>query len=277
MIGNRPDLGGRILAAESDVLRARAPAAPAPLGWGVGLDQGGEVLMRRRPIDDRPEIDVPKLAADVRADVLIGHVRSATVGPLRTENTHPFRYRQWLFAMTGTVAQFDQVRERLVASVPEFLRAGIRGETDAEVLFHVFLSFLHDGGHLSDGHSPDAAVVREALRSSLAVADGMTAEVGGTPGDLNVLITNGDFIVAAHRNHEMRYRTFSGKADAEQLIGDDAQLRRKTPELSQMHFSLIASEFDEATDFGRNPRWKPVPQNAIVTLTRAQPPSIEAL
>src|SRR5215469_1828946 len=99
MIGNRPDLAGRILSAESDVLRARALAAPSPLGWGVGFYQGGEVLMRRRPIDDRPEIDVAKLAADVRADVLIGHVRSATVGALRTENTHPFRYREWLFAM----------------------------------------------------------------------------------------------------------------------------------------------------------------------------------
>ena len=34
---------------------------------------------------------------------MIGHVRAATVGNLRTENTHPFRYRQWLFAHTGTV------------------------------------------------------------------------------------------------------------------------------------------------------------------------------
>ena len=59
--------------------------------------------MRRRPIDDRDEIDVAKLAGDVRADVLIGHVRTATVGTLRTENTHPFRYRQWLFAQTGTL------------------------------------------------------------------------------------------------------------------------------------------------------------------------------
>jgi glutamine amidotransferase len=277
MIGNRPDLAGRILSAESDVLRARALAAPSPLGWGVGFYQGGEVLMRRRPIDDRPEIDVAKLAADVRADVLIGHVRSATVGALRTENTHPFRYREWLFAMTGTVAQFDQVRERLVASVPEFLRSGIRGETDAEVLFHVFLSFLHDGGNLGDGTAPDAGVVREALRSSLAVADGMTAEVGGAPGELNILVANGDFIVAAHRNGEMRYRTFSGRADADVIIGEDAQLRRKTPELAQMHFTVVASEFDESVDFSKNPRWKAVPQNAIVTLTRAQPPSIEAL
>lgn len=287
MIGNRPDLGSRVLGVEAESLRARGRGTP--LGWGIGFYQGGEVLMRRRPIDDRAEIDVAKLAADVRADVLLGHVRSATVGALRTENTHPFRYRQWLFAQTGTIAQFDQVRERLVASVPEFLRSGIRGETDSEVLFHVFLSFLHDAGRLGD-HAVEAPVVREALRSTLAVVDGMTAEVGGTPGELNLLMSNGDYLVAVHRNNEMRYRTFSGKADAEFLIGEDAALRRKTPELAQMHFSLIASDFDDGPSSASsssmpvaraggvaNTRWKSVPQNAIVTLTRAQDPQIEAL
>ena len=275
MLGNRPDLGPRAFAFETEPLRARAKGAP--MGWGLGFYQGGEVLMRRRPIDDRPEIDVAKLAADVRADVVVGHVRAATVGALRTENTHPFRYRQWIFAQTGTVAQFDQVRDRLLGSVPEFLRAGIRGETDSELLFHVFLSFLHDAGRLSDGVG-DPAPVRDALRSSLAVVDGMTAEVGGEPAELNLLATNGDFVVAVTRasaagGREMRYRVFAGKNDAEMLIGDDAQLRRKTPELAHMHIALIASDFDEAPPA----RWKPVAQHAIVTMTRGQDPHIEKL
>src|SRR5579884_2072825 len=148
IIGNRPDLAARVLAFEADALRARSKAAP--LGWGLGFYQGGEVLMRRRPIDERQELDVAKLAGDVRADLLIGHVRHATVGALRTENTHPFRYRQWLFAQAGTVSDFDRVRERLMGSVPEFLRAGIRGDSDAEIVFQVFLSFLHDAGKLDD-------------------------------------------------------------------------------------------------------------------------------
>ncbi len=274
MIGNRPDLGPRALAFEAEPLRARAKGQP--LGWGLGFYQGGEVLMRRRPIDDRPDIDVAKLATDVRADLVVGHVRSATVGGLRTENTHPFRYRQWLFVQTGTVGEFDQVRERLLGSVPEFLRGGIRGETDAELVFHVFLSFLHDAGRLDNGLA-DAGPVREALRSSIAVVDGMTAEVGAPPASLNLLATNGDFLVAVHRaaepTGEMRYRIFSGKSDAELLIGDDPQLRRKTPELAGMHFGIIASDFDDPPP----PRWKPVAQHAIVTMTRGQDPQIEKL
>jgi predicted glutamine amidotransferase len=272
MIGNRPDLAARVLAFESDPLRARSKGSP--LGWGLGFYQGGEVLMRRRPIDERPELDVAKLAGDVRADLVVGHVRQATIGPLRTENTHPFRYRQWLFAQTGTVSEFDQVRDRLIASVPDFLRSGIRGDTDAEVMFHVFLSFLHDAGRLNDG-PVEGPLTREALRSMLAVVDGMTSEVGSAVANLNMMVSDGEQLVALHRSDTaMSVRVFSGKGDGDAVIGEDPQLRRKIPELGRMHFTLAASDFDEAAPNGR---WKAVPDCAIVTMTRDEDPSIEAL
>jgi glutamine amidotransferase len=272
IIGNRPDLAARVLAFEAEALRARSKGTP--LGWGLGFYQGGEVLMRRRPIDERPDIDVARLAADVRADLVVGHVRHATVGALRTENTHPFRYRQWLFAQAGTVSEFEQVRERLAASVPEFLRSGIRGDTDAEVFFHVFLSFLHDAGRLNDG-LVEPSLVREALRSSLAVVDGMTAEVGLEAARLNLMVSNGDQLIAVHRSDApMRLRVLSGKSDADTVIGDDPQLRRKIPELARTHFSLAASDFDDALPNGR---WKAVPDRAIVTMSRDEDPKVEAL
>jgi len=269
-MGNRPDLCGRILAIEEEALRARSKGTP--LGWGLGFYQGGEVLMRRRPLDDRDEIDVAALAADVRADVLVGHVRSATVGALRTENTHPFRYRQWLFAMTGTIAPFEAVRERLVASVPEFLRGNIRGETDSEVVFHVFLSFLHDAGRLNDG-PVESKVVRDALRSSIAVVDGMAAEVGAEPCRVNLVISNGDELVAVHRADKMSYRVLSGRNDAEMILGDDVHLRRRAPELATMHFTIVASDFDKELP----PRWKNVSPASIVTMARGDAPRFEAL
>jgi predicted glutamine amidotransferase len=232
------------------------------------------VLMRRRPIDERTELDVASLASDVRADLLLGHVRYATVGALRTENTHPFRYRQWLFAQTGTVPEFDRIRDRVVASVPDFLRSGIRGETDAEAVFHVFLSFLHDGGLLGDVPA-DPAVVRDALRSSLAVIDGMTVEVGAEAAKLNLLVSNGDKLIAVHRSDApMRLRVYSGKVDADLVIGDDTSLRRKVPEVGRMHFTVVASDFDDAIPNGR---WKSVSDSALVTMSRDDDPRVEAL
>lgn len=269
LIGNRADLAGRVLAHEAKALRV---VARSPMGWGVGFYQGGEVLMRRRPIDERDEIDVAKNAGDIRTDVALGHVRSATVGALRTENTHPFRYRQWLFAQTGTVDKFDLVRERLLANVPDFLRGDIRGETDAELVFHVVLSFLHDAGKLSDGEV-DASGVRDALRSTRAMLDGMMAEVGGASCSLNLLLTNGEQMVAMHTGQPMAYMELAGKGDADVLIGDDVQLRRRAPELARMHFVLLASDFDEAP----GGRWKTLPKGTLVTLNRDVAPVSEPL
>lgn len=286
LIGNRADLAGRVLGSEADALAVRAaPMTPgrdrAQLGWGIGFYQGGEVLMRRRPVDDHETIDVAKAAADVRADLLVGHVRNATVGSLRTENTHPFRYRQWLFAQTGTLPQFEAIRERLVASVPEFLRSSIRGETDAEILFYIFLSFLHDGGRLNDGVVEDAHVT-DALRSSAAVVDGMAAEVGGEACKINVVVSNGETVYALHRGAPMASRVFSGKNDADALIGDDLALRRRTPELAQMHFHLLGSDFDDealivASTPGAVSRWNVLPEHAIVTLERGKDPLVVRL
>lgn len=273
LLGNRADLTGRVLGFEREALRVRNAVGAGPVGWGLGFYQGGEVLIRRRPIDERQEIDVAQLGADVRADVVIGHVRQPTVGSLRTENTHPFRYRQWLYAQTGTVSSFDQTRERLLGSVPEFLRAGIRGDSDAEIVFHTFLSFLHDAGKL-DELVVDTGAIREAIRGSLRLVDSISAEVGGGPAEVNLLVSNGDVVVAAHRRGKMALRAFAGRDDAEAVAGEDPQLRRRTPELGQMQFALVASDFEgDAIP----PRWNAVKDRAMVSLTRAAPPKLEDL
>ncbi len=277
LLGNRTDLAPRVFQLEREALRVRGHGNP--LGWGIGFYQGDEVLIRRRPLDEGDEVDLAAVAGDVRADIVVAHVRVAHVGTLRGENTHPFRFRQWLFAQTGTLPQFGAVRDRLVDNVQEFLRSGIRGETDAEVFFHVFLSFLHDRGGLD---AADPELVRDALRSSLALIDATGAEVGAEPAALNMLVSSGQFTVAVHRGGPMAYCVFSGKHDAELLAGDEPQLRRKLPELGQVHFVLLASDFDDeasgpASEILPDQRWKAVPDRAMVTLTRGNLPEIESL
>jgi glutamine amidotransferase len=206
-VGNRADLGARVLELESKPLKVVAKGTT--LGWGIGFYQAGEVLLRRRPIDERAEIDVASLAKDLRADVLIGHVRAATVGNLRTENTHPFRYRQWLFAHTGTVDGYGRLRDRVSESLPEFLRRNVRGDTDSELLFHLFLSFLHDAGQLGGGHV-DPEATRAALRATLSLIDRLRAEDGGSNHDMNMLVTDGEHMVAMHHSATMGYRVIKG-------------------------------------------------------------------
>jgi predicted glutamine amidotransferase len=266
-VGNRADLGARVLELESKALNVVAKGST--LGWGIGFYQAGEVLLRRRPIDERPEIDVAGFAKDLRADVLIGHVRAATVGNLRTENTHPFRYRQWLFAHTGTVDGHGTLRERVSESLPEFLRRNLRGDTDSELLFHLFLSFLHDAGTLGVG-PVDPSATRAAIRSTLSLIERLRAEQGTADHGMNMLVTDGEHMVAVHHSATMGYRVIKGRADLERLLGDDTLRRIRIPDMASCHFCLIASDFDE------EPRgWTMVPLHAMVTVTRTDDPTVE--
>lgn len=269
-IGNRSDLGARVLELNAGVLRIRREPG-VPLGWGIGFYQSGEVLLRRRPIDERDLIDMAEAAENVRTDVMIGHVRRATVGSLRTENTHPFRYRSWLFAQTGTIQGFDRLRDRLLASQPEFLRRSVRGETDSELFFYLFLSFLHDAGHLNDVHvAPEH--IRAALRASIALVDRLSAEEGQGENRGDILVTNGEHMIAVHRDNIMAYRVVKGRHDVEELLGEEGLRRTRIPSVDSTRFTMLAAEI-EAVPSG----WHAVEGRKVVTLTRTDDPISEQL
>lgn len=276
-IGNRPDLGARAIALEGDKLGVNQKPAddttPGSLSWGIGFYQGGEILLKRRPYDDHRKIGFAELTKDIKADVLIGHIRTATVGSLRTENTHPFRYRQWLFAQTGTVPMFDSLRERLRDSLPQFLARDVRGDTDGELVFYLFLSFLHDAGALT---RVDVAPgeVRAAIRSTIALVDRLSAEEGAEPTKLNVLIGCGDFLMAIRCGTAMGIRDMHGRSDMERLYGAEGLSRLKIPHLASCRLSLVASDFTE----DRVPSaFTSVDERSTVTFTRTEAPVHEPL
>lgn len=272
LIANRPDVGDKTLALEGNHLVARARAGAAePLGWGVGFYQGGEILLRRRPIDDAREIRLADVARDVRSDLVVAHVRNATVGSPRTENTHPFRYREWLFAQTGTLAAFDRIRGRLLDSLPQFLQRNLRGETDSEMFFHLVLSFLHDAGGLERA-STDPAAAKAALRSSLTLLDRLSAEEGGGPNRLDALLTSPEYMLALVAGEPAAYRTYAGH-DFERILGEGELGRMRVPDYASSRLALFASDFDGPPPKG----WTPIPSRSLATFERGKAPRIEQL
>jgi predicted glutamine amidotransferase len=197
---SRPDLLGEALLEERTALDVTLPKAAD--GWGAGFYQAGEALHRKLPQPIEGQISWGGVLDGIRSHVVIAHVREATVGDRRADNTQPFRMRQWLFAHVGEVAGFTAVRERMIESLPDFLRRNIRGQTDSEVLFHVVLSFLHDAGQLDSVDVAGSAIVG-ALRGAVTLADRYTREVGATPGSLTLALTNGRQLYAMRRGSSL--------------------------------------------------------------------------
>lgn len=184
-------------------------AAPTSMGWGIGFYEDSEPLVRKSPKETRNDVDLLGVISETRSDLLIGHVREATVGSLRAENTHPFRFRNWLFAHSGTLRRFSDIRKQMEETMPAFLYRSLGGDTDSEVFFHVILAFLHDARKLDDPRL-DADVISETLIKTLSMTDELEAKAGSDiPSNVNILISNGNCLVALRRSSvELRHMTY---------------------------------------------------------------------
>ncbi|MFH1130458.1 MAG: class II glutamine amidotransferase [Pseudomonadota bacterium] len=164
-------------------------------GWGLGYYQNDQPLLKKQPKMASDDLDFCAKMQNLRTKVSIGHVRPTTAQNLTSENTEPFRYRNWLFFNCGSIPNFDSIRANLLESVPEFMRRNILGSTDSEYLFQLFLAFLNDTGNLNDPRMP-CAVAGQALTVTLKFLDHLVTEQKDDRPKIGCVATNGNVLVA---------------------------------------------------------------------------------
>jgi glutamine amidotransferase len=181
-----------------------------PDAYGFGYYEGGSVLLGHRPSGAPTALGLPELLGEVDSEALLAHARHATVGRAREENTHPFRFRRWLFAHDGTVAGFAALKPHLLAALPDFLRRNLAGDTDSEHAFMVFLDQLRQEGRLDD-LDLDPHTAGRALARTVRQLEAWGREAGGQkPGRLVFAATNGRVLVATRRGGPLHYALFEG-------------------------------------------------------------------
>jgi len=185
-------------------------AERTPDGYGFGYYKGSDVLLGKRPSGGPYTFTLTQLAGAVDSEALLAHARYATVGPQKDENTHPFRFRRWLFAHDGTVEAFREVKPRLLAALPDFLRRNVEGDTDSEHAFMLFLKYVREAGHLDD-LDVDARTVGRALAHVTRDLDVWSREARATrPSSLNFVVTNGRVLAATRRGRPLHYALLEG-------------------------------------------------------------------
>jgi predicted glutamine amidotransferase len=133
------------------------------------------------------------------------------VGLSLEENTQPFRSRRWLFAHQGSVQDFAHIRAGLLAGVPDFIKRQIRGETDSEVAFALFLDRLWATGHADDPRL-EAEVVGRVLADTARTLSRASAQAGAVrTSTVNLIATNGFLLVATRLGgHPLYYTRLEG-------------------------------------------------------------------
>lgn len=166
--------------------------------WSVGGVQGSETLVQSRPV-----------VRELRADFIADFLRAPSQTTLATHAVAPSghgsedipvprlglaRFQRWLGvrAESGLAAddRDDALRERLKATMPDFLTRALSHSGDRELAVFGFLAALHANGDLNKPY-----VGPSQIRRALASLD----ELLGRPARLNLLVCDGRTLGVIHR------------------------------------------------------------------------------
>jgi glutamine amidotransferase len=207
-----------------------------PHGWGIGWYQAGRVRVERGLLPAHADQAFVEAARAARSRVVIAHIRDASVGPVSAANTHPFVNGRWIFAHNGTVARFrdvDRVRADLEAEIDPSLRRALRGQTDSERCFLLFLTRLRGRGSAA---AATLGQVKTALRATTETIRRIADQHSARPSSLNFLVTDGRVLAASRLGRDLHVAVSAGAE----------------------HVFAVASEPIGTAD------WKVVPEGAVV-------------
>ncbi|MFN3984675.1 MAG: class II glutamine amidotransferase [Rhodocyclaceae bacterium] len=158
-------------------------------GWGIAFFEGRGVrlFLDPAPSSDSPVAELVRSYA-IRSLNVIAHIRKATQGDIRLENTHPFQRelwgRYWIFAHNGNLLNYAPALNGRFRPV---------GSTDSEAAFCHILQTLAD--RHPDG-PPPPQTLHQALRE-------LAIEISAH-GEFNFLLCNGERLFA-HSSSRLAY------------------------------------------------------------------------
>lgn len=217
-------------------------------GWGIAayLEQPTpQVAHGTGPAHQDPEFD--RVSGLLSAHTVLAHVRLASVGAIHLHNAHPFVHGPWSFAHNGTVTHYVAHHDAIEAHIPADLRVLLRGETDSERCFLLFLSHLR---RLADLNGP---VDVQHVATALAKTTKLVAELTDSPekpSSMNFMVTNGHLLVATRRHRTLHF------SEQRKRHGPGGTAPEPGTKLDQI---VIASEMLSGED-----HWHEVPEHEII-------------
>ncbi len=158
------------------------------------------------PVFDR---NLKNLAEKVRASCVLGHVRGvaySTAVDISLQNVHPFQFEglPWALAHNGDLAGMEEMKPILASEVKSSFLRRIRGTTDSEWIYALFVSQLKDATR-----EAEEGEVYAALEKTLGILRRAREKLGiDVSSSVNLFIANGSQLAALRYCFDFgRYRT----------------------------------------------------------------------
>lgn len=234
-------------------------------GFGVAWyvpEIGSEPALFRSITPAWNDQNLLELARVTRSGMIFAHVRRASsASPIAELNCHPFKSGPYAFMHNGDLPGFQLVRRKLIESLSDEAFHVVRGNTDSEHLFALFLDRMREkknGGRALES-------MGEALVETIGRAVGFIRRAGleKEPTFLNLAVSNGRESVAC------RFSTHPDPAEALSLYLHTGKRYTCEKGLCRMvnpeHGTgavLVSSE-----PLSDDPGWSEIPANHLVLVS----------
>lgn len=205
-------------------------------GYGFGWYKAdGQAACYNNPMPIWTDPNLESLSETLRAPLWLANVRSATRSmDVSHANTQPFSHQQFIFLHNGYIKDFPgKIRHRIRCLLSEEIESTVRGSTDSEHIFALFLQLLveNPGCTLEQGVLKLVEIIEQDLGSCKVL--------------LNLLLSDGKSVCAIRH-------AINGESPSLYTTNSD-------PDYSNAH--LIASE-----RLTPSKHWESVPDHYMVTI-----------
>ncbi|MFC1556838.1 class II glutamine amidotransferase [candidate division KSB1 bacterium] len=240
---------------------------PAADGWGIGFFRNrASFLFKKaaRPTGDQPLTNISEV---ISSNIFISHLRRANIGERKEANTQPFRWGNWLFAHQGMLTHFRKLKPRILRKLPAAYKKLIRGNTDSEHCFYLYLTMLRGEGAIKKGEIPLTAAVDGLITCGRVLHEICEdAEVEDFP-TCNFLVTNGEYLLAARLGDPLYYQTRRRDDPADtKFFSKETGLQYELRNLVEdMEFTVVSSE-----ELSASPDWQEIPDKHFISISSSQ-------
>ena len=189
-----------------------------PDGWGISFYESGKPSLEKGHGMAADDPRYKKVASSVRSNIVISHIRLATVGATEPQNVHPFVYGVWSFAHNGTVSGFPELEELLIQETDPLLQRHRLGSTDSEQVFYWLLTRMQTAGISLDtaiGSNDQSEKVFSILASSAKELMTRSTMAQSEVAKLNFLLTDGNEMFATRWNNSLHVAQRQGTRDCQ--------------------------------------------------------------
>ncbi|KZZ98352.1 glucosamine 6-phosphate synthetase [Moelleriella libera RCEF 2490] len=220
-----------------------------------------------------------RIASKTASRLIFGHVRATTEGSLSEDNCHPFTHASLMWMHNGGLGSWKYIKRRLSDRLADKWFLQVKGSTDSEWAFALFLDTLERLGH-DPSSSPEngfgPTVLRRAVEDTIAQINDLTDSLPrdvlqnddvDTRSLLNFALTDGHSIICT------RYISSSKDEAASLYYSSGTQWVTRTSDPSDRQYQMerndkgadIVLVASEPLTFERE-NWVNVPTNSILTI-----------